>query len=136
MLEIGQLCKRLQRAGFLRPPNGLPRGLLRLSNRDWEAGATTTPGEIAGGLSQCWLLGKRADVWSCPPLMSAPRFPVLVEASRSRIPAGFSASKAEEPFRISMRIREQGLVPYKVRFDSNSRVWVVSVIDWRPLAAE
>jgi hypothetical protein len=68
--------------------------------------------------------------------MPAPRFPVLVEASRSRIPAGFSAPMTEEPFRISMRIREQALVPYKVWFDPNGQVWVVSVIDWKPVAAE
>jgi hypothetical protein len=42
----------------------------------------------------------------------------------------------EEPFRISMRIREQGLIPYKVWFDPQDRAWIVSVIDWKPLAAE
>jgi hypothetical protein len=68
--------------------------------------------------------------------MPASRFPVLVEASRSRVPAGFSVPMTEEPFRISLRIREQGMVPYKVRFDSNTQAWVVSVIDWRPVAAE
>jgi hypothetical protein len=42
----------------------------------------------------------------------------------------------EEPFRISMKIREQGLVPYKVLFDPQGPPWIVSVIDWKPVAAE
>jgi hypothetical protein len=68
--------------------------------------------------------------------MSARQFPVLIEASRRRVQAGFSATMTEEPFRISMKIREQGLVPYKVLFDPQDRAWIVSVIDWKPVAAE
>jgi hypothetical protein len=37
---------------------------------------------------------------------------------------------AEEPFR-SMKIREQGLVAFKVLFDPQGPAWIVSVIDWK-----
>ena len=68
--------------------------------------------------------------------MPRTRLPVLIESSDGRKPAGFSVPLTEEPFRISMKIREQGLVPYKVHFDPNARAWLVSVIDWKPVAAE
>jgi hypothetical protein len=64
------------------------------------------------------------------------QLPLLIESSDGRKPAGFNVPPTEEPFRISMKIREQGLVPYKVRFDPNARAWLVSAIDWKPVAAE
>ena len=43
--------------------------------------------------------------------MPRTRLPVLIESSDGRKPAGFSVPLTEELFRISMKIREQGLVP-------------------------
>jgi hypothetical protein len=41
----------------------------------------------------------------------------------------------EEPFRISMKIREQGPVPFTC-FDPQGPAWVISVIVWKSAAAE
>jgi len=68
--------------------------------------------------------------------MSKLLFPVLVESRDGRKLTGLSMLPKEEPFRISMKIREHGFMPYKVRFDANAQAWLVSVIDWKPIAAE
>jgi hypothetical protein len=66
--------------------------------------------------------------------MSQRRYPVLIESSGSRKGAGFSASAGEEPSRITIKLRERGCAPYRVRFDAAAEAWVVSVIDWQSAA--
>lgn len=67
-------------------------------------------------------------------VMSYRRYPVLIESAGNRKRAGFSAAAGEQPFRITMKLREKGWNPYRVRFDASAEVWIVSVIDWRSAA--
>ena len=66
--------------------------------------------------------------------MSYRRYPVLIESAGNRKRAGFSAPAAEQPFRITMKLREKGWHPYRVRFDPAVEAWIVSVIDWKSAA--
>jgi hypothetical protein len=69
-------------------------------------------------------------------VMRQSRCQVYVETSVGRKPAGFRAFADEDPARIALHIREKGLVPYRVRFDTGIEpgAWVVSIIDWRRAA--
>jgi hypothetical protein len=66
--------------------------------------------------------------------MSYRRYPVLIETAGARKRAGFSAAAGEEPPQITMKLREKGWTPYRVRFDAAAEAWVVSVIDWQSAA--
>jgi hypothetical protein len=66
--------------------------------------------------------------------MSYRRYPVLIESAGNRKRAGFSAAAGEQPFRITMKLREKGWNPYRVRFDAGAEAWIVSVIDWKTAA--
>lgn len=62
------------------------------------------------------------------------RFPVLIETAKGRTRAGFSASAGTEPVQIAMKLREKGRTAYRVRFDSEAKAWIASVIDWKRAA--
>jgi hypothetical protein len=55
--------------------------------------------------------------------------PVLVEFGREIIKSEIVASDAEEPARISMKVRDKGWTPYRVRFDDSQAAWIVSSFD-------
>jgi hypothetical protein len=62
------------------------------------------------------------------------RFPVLLETAKGRIRAGFSASAAEEPVAVALKLRERGRDAYRVRFDAEAGAWLATVIDWKRVA--
>jgi hypothetical protein len=62
------------------------------------------------------------------------RFPVLLETAKGRIRAGFSASAAEEPVYVALRLRERGRDVYRIRFDVEAGAWLATVIDWKRAA--
>jgi hypothetical protein len=62
--------------------------------------------------------------------MAARKYPVLVETSLGRAPAGFSASPAAQPVEVSLALREKGWTAYRVRFDPEASAWLAKVIDW------
>ena len=66
--------------------------------------------------------------------MSQRRYPVLIETAGAPRRAGFSVPAGEQPFRITMKLREKGWMPYRVRFDAAAEAWMVSVIDWKSAA--
>jgi hypothetical protein len=55
---------------------------------------------------------------------------VLVEFDGEFIKSEVVASDAEEPARVSMRVRDMGWTPYRVRFDESQSAWIVSTFDW------
>ena len=55
--------------------------------------------------------------------------PVLVEFGREIIKSEIVASDAEEPARVSMKVRDKGWTPYRVRFDDTQAAWIVSSFD-------
>jgi hypothetical protein len=65
------------------------------------------------------------------PVRTRPRLrPVLVELGGRTVRSQIVASDAEEPARVSMRVRDKGWSPYRVRFDDSQAAWVVSTFDW------
>ena len=62
------------------------------------------------------------------------RFPVLLDTAKRRIRAGFSATAAEEPVQIALKLREKGWTAYRVRLDEEAGAWIASVIDWQRAA--
>lgn len=60
-----------------------------------------------------------------------PRYPVFIATGEDRRRIDLSAAMTEEPSAISLKLRERGMMPYRVHFDPESFVWVVSVIDWK-----
>ena len=62
------------------------------------------------------------------------RFPVFVETSLRRVPTGVYASDCDEPASVTLRLRDKGWQPYRVRLDENAGAWIASVIDWKRAA--
>lgn len=59
--------------------------------------------------------------------------PVFIELSGEIIKSEIVAFDAEEPARVSMKMRDRGWTPYRVRFDAGQGAWVVSTLDgFRP----
>ena len=55
--------------------------------------------------------------------------PVFIELGGHVIKADIVASEADEPARVSMKARERGWFPYRVRFDDAQAAWIVSSFD-------
>ena len=63
-------------------------------------------------------------------LRNRPRLrPVLIELGGQIVKSEIVASDAEEPARVSMRARDKGWAPYRVRFDEMQAAWIVSSFD-------
>ena len=62
------------------------------------------------------------------------RFPVLIETSAQRSPAGVFAAPEDEPAAVALKLREKGWQPYRVHLDETAGVWIAAVIDWRRAA--
>lgn len=59
---------------------------------------------------------------------------VFVETSKGRVSAGFSVPATADAVEVSMRLREKGWAPYRLRLDSEQNCWIAAVIDWRHAA--
>jgi len=55
--------------------------------------------------------------------------PVLIEFGAQLLESQIVAGKGEEPAQISIRVRDRGWAPYRVRFDEGRDAWVVSAFD-------
>jgi hypothetical protein len=58
------------------------------------------------------------------------RCPILVETKGQMIKSDLFASDAEQPADISIKIRDRGWKPFRVRFDDSNSSWVVSTIEY------
>ena len=54
------------------------------------------------------------------------RCPILIEFAGRVIKADISASPAEQPADVAIKLRERGWNPYRVRFDEAQAAWIVS----------
>jgi hypothetical protein len=52
--------------------------------------------------------------------------PIMIELEGQLIKSQAFASEADEPAAVSIRVREQGWLPYRVRFDEGQAAWIVS----------
>jgi hypothetical protein len=65
------------------------------------------------------------------PVKRKVRCPVLVELDGRTLKSRILASVAEEPAEISLRARQEGWLPFRVRFDETQSAWVVSALGLR-----
>jgi len=56
--------------------------------------------------------------------------PVLIEVGAQTIKTPIVAPENGEPAQISLKVRDQGWAPYRVRFDASQAAWIVSTFDW------
>jgi hypothetical protein len=55
---------------------------------------------------------------------------ILVESKGQVIKSDLFASDTEQPADISMKVREQGWKPFRVRFDDSNSAWIVSTLEY------
>ena len=53
---------------------------------------------------------------------------------KGRRNAGFTVPETADAADVSMRLRERGWAPYRLRLDSEQHVWIAVVIDWQHAA--
>ena len=62
--------------------------------------------------------------------VSTRRRPIMIELDGKLINSQVFASETEQPADVSMRVREKGWLPYRVRFDGSQAAWIVSSLDY------
>jgi hypothetical protein len=58
--------------------------------------------------------------------------PILIEADGRIARSELFASDKDMPADITIKIRDVGWKPYRIRFDEVQTAWIVSAIDWLP----
>ena len=54
------------------------------------------------------------------------RCPVIIDLQGQLIKSQIFASEAEPPVEVSIKVRDKGWLPYRVRFDESQAAWIVS----------
>ena len=60
------------------------------------------------------------------------RCPIIIDLEGQLIKSQIFASEAEPPVEVSIKVREKGWLPYRVRFDESQAVWIVSSLNLPP----
>ncbi len=56
---------------------------------------------------------------------------VFIDTPRGRVNAGFTVPETADAADVSMRLRERGWSPYRLRLEPEQNAWIAVVIDWR-----
>jgi hypothetical protein len=64
-------------------------------------------------------------------LMSRRRRRVFIETPKGRRSAGFTVPAEADAADVSMRLRERGWTPYRLRLEPEQHAWIAVVIDWQ-----
>ena len=64
-------------------------------------------------------------------LMSRRRRRVFIETPKGRRSAGFTVTAEADAADVSMRLRERGWTPYRLRLEPEQHAWIAVVIDWQ-----
>jgi hypothetical protein len=59
---------------------------------------------------------------------------VFIETPKGRISARFSVPVTADAADVSVRLREKGWAPYRLRLDREQDCWIATVINWRHAA--
>jgi len=65
------------------------------------------------------------------PTKTRRQVPILIEFAGQKVPSDLFATAAEPHTDISMKVREKGWKPYRVRFDDKHPAWIVSSLECR-----
>ena len=60
---------------------------------------------------------------------SRQRCPIMIELDGQVIKSQVFASETEQPVEVSIKVREKGWLPYRVRFDESQAAWIVSSLE-------
>jgi hypothetical protein len=63
-------------------------------------------------------------------LMSRRRRRVFIETPKGRR-SGFTVTAEADAADVSMRLRERGWTPYRLRLEPEQHAWIAVVIDWQ-----
>ena len=85
---------------------------------------------MAGGGQHRW----RAQFSIMVQQMPQRRRRVYIDTPRGRVSAGFTVPETADAADVSMRLREKGWAPYRLRLEPEERAWVAVVIDWKRAA--
>jgi hypothetical protein len=55
---------------------------------------------------------------------------VFIESPRGRVSAGFTVPETADAADVSIRLRERGWTPYRLRLDREQHAWIAVLIDW------
>jgi hypothetical protein len=55
---------------------------------------------------------------------------VFIESPRGRVSAGFTVPETADAADVSIRLRERGWTPYRLRLDPEQHAWIAVLIDW------
>ncbi|HEX5508540.1 MAG TPA: hypothetical protein VFX37_08545 [Pseudolabrys sp.] len=59
---------------------------------------------------------------------------VFVDTPKGRVNAGFTVPESADAADVSMRLRERGWAPYRLRLERDQHAWIAIVIDWKHAA--
>jgi hypothetical protein len=85
----------------------------------------------AGGLP-CPLTGPVTTVIIRMPYRRRRR--VFIDTPKGRVSAGFTVPATDDDADVSMKLRERGWAPYRLRLEPEQHAWVAVVIDWQRAA--
>lgn len=55
---------------------------------------------------------------------------VFIEGPRGRVSAGFTVPETADAPDVSIRLRERGWTPYRLRLEPDQNAWIAILIDW------
>ncbi len=59
---------------------------------------------------------------------------VFIDTPKGRVSAGFTMPETADAADVSMKLRERGWSPYRLRLEPEQNAWVAIVIDWQHAA--
>ncbi len=59
---------------------------------------------------------------------------VFIDTPKGRVSAGFAVPETADAADVSMKLRERGWSPYRLRLEPEQNAWVAVVIDWQRAA--
>ncbi len=59
---------------------------------------------------------------------------VFIDTPKGRVSAGFTVPETADAADVSMKLRERGWSPYRLRLEPEQNAWIAVVIDWQRVA--
>jgi hypothetical protein len=59
---------------------------------------------------------------------------VFIDTVKGRVSAGFTVPETDDAADVSVKLRERGWEPYRVRLEPEQHAWVAVVMDWKRAA--
>ena len=101
--------------------------------------ARVAQGSPGAAANQTFIAGQRLPAPRTRPVVLVHRMPhrrrrVFVDTAKGRVSAGFSVPETDDAADVSMKLRQRGWMPYRLRLEAEQNAWVATVIDWQRAA--